>query len=938
MSATNPLNTPTTVASQQPRRALRAFKLSSQLQSDWLANSLTTAKTVAAAAESLPFPYVKGVFGTVVIILETMEKIKKNREDLKELCENIMEIIKIIQDQLSSHGDTAAVKFKGLCEDLQGVLQGVLKAVDEMQIKPQGFSGRFKEVMKLSSTADQISGYRTRIQELRLNFLLMAAIDTNLQVHKGLSAPTLTPTQTPQHVNNCPPPSRIFHGRQSILEKMHQYFTDSPGNQHIFLLHGLGGVGKTQIALKFIRKSASQFTDIFLIDTSTLATIDAGLKNIATAKSAGDSSKDALQWLTSKQHEWLLFFDNADDPNINLNEYLPQCSYGNIVITSRNPGLCVYAGAAQDTTDDKKDTAAHIVKVLHYLPLAIVQAGAFISKSGNMENYLGLYAHHRAQLLSQKPIQSHDNYAWTVYTTWQISFDRLSDQAKAFLKLCSCLHYQGIREEIFKNATNYTLEPSGSSKEELERPLQLLSQFLGPSGAWDPLCFLDITNELRAYSLINFDPENKIFSIHPLVHEWARSTQSDGRYHCCMIAILGMSIAGLPEGDIKVASIWMLPHIEFLTKDNSNIIPDFRHEYGKIYLFAGKIKTAEELQGMVLEERQDILGEDHPDTIEAMYWLAMTNERMGKLQQSVALGEIVLKKRKEILGESHPETLAAMGNLAFGYSYLGKFKEAEDIYIPLLQQCRNLLGDDHLDTLFNMGNLASVYWGWGRLQEAEVLQTLVLEKQRKVLGDNHPDTLITMGDLAATYQTLGRLVQAEMLETLVLEKQKNILGENHPTTLIAMGNLAFTYKQRGRLIEAEQLELVVLERQKDFLGNDHPDTLRTMGNLGATYNKLGRLQEAEEIEVAVLEKRRNIFGNNHPFTLRNMSNLGSTLNQLERLVEAEELLVEALTKQRELLSDKHPHIVDTMQNLVVTYTKLGKSKEAEDLDKMLQRP
>ncbi|KAJ7433400.1 hypothetical protein FB451DRAFT_327755 [Mycena latifolia] len=136
MSATNLPNTPTTAASQQPRRTLRAFKLSSQSQSDWLANSLTTAKTVTAAAESLPFPYVKGVFGTVVIILETVEKIKKNREDLKELCENIMEIIKIIQDQLSSHGDTAAVKFKGLCEDLQGVLQGVLKAVDEMQIIP----------------------------------------------------------------------------------------------------------------------------------------------------------------------------------------------------------------------------------------------------------------------------------------------------------------------------------------------------------------------------------------------------------------------------------------------------------------------------------------------------------------------------------------------------------------------------------------------------------------------------------------------------------------------------------------------------------------------------------------------------------------------------------------------------------------------------------
>ncbi|KAJ7657090.1 hypothetical protein B0H17DRAFT_1337892, partial [Mycena rosella] len=134
-----------------------------------------------------PFPYVKGVFGLVVIILETVEKVKKNRDDVKELCDNIMEIVKIIQDQLSSHGDTAAVKFKGLCEDLEGVLQGILKAVQQMKTEPRGFRSRFKEVVKLGSVADEISGHRVRIQELRSNFLLMAAIDTNLHVHKALS-------------------------------------------------------------------------------------------------------------------------------------------------------------------------------------------------------------------------------------------------------------------------------------------------------------------------------------------------------------------------------------------------------------------------------------------------------------------------------------------------------------------------------------------------------------------------------------------------------------------------------------------------------------------------------------------------------------------------------------------------------------------------------
>ncbi|KAJ7099218.1 P-loop containing nucleoside triphosphate hydrolase protein, partial [Mycena epipterygia] len=318
------------------------------------------------------------------------------------------------------------------------------------------------------------------------------------------------------------------------------------GKQDIFLLHGLGGAGKTQIALKFIAKSTSNFTDIFFIDSSSIETIETGLKNIAKTKAVGESSQDSLQWLQSKQEEWLLFFDNADDRQINLNDYFPQCDHGNIIITSRNPGLVVHASshsvvsdmeeidavdlllrsAGEEATDDNKTAAVQIVKMFHYLPLAIVQAGAFISKSGDLASYLPLYEQNRARLLSQKPAQSHDNYAWTVYTTWQISFNQLSQPAAMFLQLCSLLHHQGISEQIFKNAATYKFGPSSPSKEDLQMPLEFLSQFLGPDGVWDSFCFMDLTNEVRSYSLLNFHPQQNMFSMHPLVHDWTRSTLS----------------------------------------------------------------------------------------------------------------------------------------------------------------------------------------------------------------------------------------------------------------------------------------------------------------------------------------------------------------------------------------------------------------------------
>ncbi|KAJ7099110.1 hypothetical protein C8R44DRAFT_747794 [Mycena epipterygia] len=959
----------------------------------WLEALLFNARMITAGADTLPFPYVKGIFSTVVFLLETVQTIKQNQESMKELCGDTVDIITVLRDQISAHGGTTALKFKTQCEQLEALMQDVLEAVNQLGMKPRGFGARFKEVIKASSTTDDIRRFRTRMQELRSNFMLMATMDTNFQVQKVLTviSPDVPVVQVPQRINTCLPPSRIFHGRETILKQMHQCFMHAKGKQDIFLLHGLGGAGKTQIALKFMSESNSN---------SSIDTINTGLKSIAKTKAVGESSQDALEYLRSKQEDWLLFFDNADDPKINLNDYFPQCDHGNIIITSRNPGLVVYANShslvsdmeeidavdlllgsgGQETTDINKTAAVQIVKALHYLPLAIIQAGAFISKSGDLDSYLALYEQNRARLLSQKPAQAHDNYAWTVYTTWQISFDQLSPPAATFLQLCSLLHHQGISEKIFNNAATYKFGPSSPAKEELQMPLEFLSQFLGPDGVWDSFCFMDMTNEIRAYSLINFHPQQKMFSMHPLVHDWTRSKLPKKKsYQHCMVALVGMSLAGLIQEDLQLTSFWMQPHIDFLLQGNSNVIPDFRHEFGKIYVWGENLKKAEELQIAAFQKRKDLLGEDHQDTLEAMYWLAWTYKNLGKLKEAEKLEVAVLQQRRNILGENHPDTLDIMGNLAWTYGVLGKFNEAEELGVSVLEKARSVWGDNHRDTLMTMGNLALTYQSLGKLKEAEELEVVVLEKRRNVLGDNHPDTLRAMGNLAFTYTALGKLKEAEDLEVVVLEKRnvlgdnhphiltsmgnlaciykalgrlkeaeelevsvfqkrRNVLGDNHPDILISMGNLASTYKALGRLKEAEELEVVVLEKRRNFLGDNHPNTLMTMANLAVTSRKLGKLKEAEELGIAALERWRNILGDNHTSTLRTMGHLAATYNKLERWQEAEKLGVAALKKQMDLLGDKHTWTLETMQNLAVTYEQLGKSKEAEDLNVTICAP
>ncbi|KAF8182168.1 hypothetical protein K438DRAFT_1920268 [Mycena galopus ATCC 62051] len=600
-----------------------------------------------------------------------------------------------------------------------------------------------------------------------------------------------------QSGHQCPPVSRIFQGRKDILAKMHHFFTSNMGNQHIYVLHGLGGAGKIQITLKFISESSSHFSDIFFIDASTIVTIEAGLKNIAVAKKIGDSPQDGLLWLTSKVEEWLLVFDNADNPNINLNDFLPQSNHGNIIITSRNPGL----------------------HALHYFPLAIVQAGAFISKSQDLGGYLALYTKHQTKLLSEKPAQSHDHYVWTIYTTWQMSFEQLQPPAAMFLQHCSFLHYNGISEEIFNYAARYRVQSNSPSKEELQAPLVFLSQFLGPTSEWDSLKFLEVTNDLQAYSLLSFDAEKKLFSIHPLVHAWSQTTVCNPeRYMSTMGSILGMALSERPHYNIQLGGLALCPHVELAIQMNTKIALAFRMQYGHIFAEAGIYKQYEKLLKQIREEQKQLLGDDHLDTLHTMGNLARTYSVLGEHQKAKALKVTVLKKQTQLLGENHPATLHTIGNLACTYSDMGEHEKAKH------------------------------------------LKVIVLEKQKQCLGDNHPDTLRTMGNLANTYSHLGEHQEAEQLNLSVLGKQKEVLGNSHPYTLHTMGGLAYTYSHLGEHQKAKKLNLSVLEKQKQFLGDHHPDTLLTIGNLASTYSALGEHQKAEELKVTVLEKQEVCVG------------------------------------------------------------------------------
>ncbi|KAJ7049008.1 P-loop containing nucleoside triphosphate hydrolase protein, partial [Mycena amicta] len=368
-----------------------------------------------------------------------------------------------------------------------------------------------------------------------------------------------------------PPPSKFFQGRKDILLQLDKFFQPTEQKkQTVVLLYGLGGAGKTQIALKFISDSRSRFTDQFKINASSEEAIEMGYKQISLAKNLGDTVEAAQTWLKTNQDEWLLLFDNADKVDLDLGAYLPKCTHGNILITSRNPQLWSHTGPEKKileisnlvvddavvlllkcaglNIDKYKTQAVAVVKELYCFPLAIIQAGAFISRIPSLHedisDFIPLYQKNRAALLSKKPEQSQGDYKLTVYTTWEMSFKQLKPAAAEFLQLYSFIHFEGITEEIFKRASEYIpgdgpLDPSLNI---LQPALDLLSRFKNSESTWNSLAFGEMMSDICGYSLMVW--QSNAYSIHPLVHQWSRIMVDDPvGQRKLVVALLGMSAA-----------------------------------------------------------------------------------------------------------------------------------------------------------------------------------------------------------------------------------------------------------------------------------------------------------------------------------------------------------------------------------------------------------
>ncbi|KAH8797149.1 P-loop containing nucleoside triphosphate hydrolase protein, partial [Flagelloscypha sp. PMI_526] len=353
-------------------------------------------------------------------------------------------------------------------------------------------------------------------------------------------------------VKKCPLPTPNFTGRRVELDHMHTYFSCAVGSSsHIYVIHGLGGSGKTQLLLQFVlecqNESPSMFDVIFFADASREYTLETDLMAIAVDQKIGETAADAIQWLSRQTDRWLLVLDNAGDKSFSIQKYIPNSIHGNVIITTRNPELTGLTSKDSGTVqigdleewaaelllrhlvgqrgrllDDEDLLVAQVAKMLHCFPLAVTQAGSYIAATKcSYQEYIDLFHAERPRLLRERKGHVPDDYPWTVYTTWAMSFNQLKSSSRHFMQICSYLHYTAIPRDLFQGAVE--AEPLVDADEAAQT---WLSDFLRHSQnqekKWDQVAFDDLVQNVMSFSLVDCDPGTRLFSFHPLVHEWTR--------------------------------------------------------------------------------------------------------------------------------------------------------------------------------------------------------------------------------------------------------------------------------------------------------------------------------------------------------------------------------------------------------------------------------
>lgn len=699
-----------------------------------------------------------------------------------------------------------------------------------------------------------------------------------------------------------------FIGRETTFQQINEYVEE----QHRVALHGLGGIGKSQIAIEYGYRYHEEHprANIFWVYCADRIRFAQAYQSIARKlhlQGCDDPGTDTTEltsdWFNDEDpdREWLLIVDNADDAELILPkfddddllddadsvtrlkplfDYLPKKfdRKRRMIVTTRSRRVGEDLMDGQDCLEVSRFSMSEasellelkakfsksilegseaseiqrLLDTLGYIPLAITQAAMFMSRNRiSLRNYV-------AKL-------DKDDQNLTDYLSNELRDPRRDRQMPSAVFRTWKLSFDLIQAQDPRAAELLSmmamLDRQGIPESLLKRDDERDIEFDTAMGT------------LVEFSLVNKGTQESLLTLHRLVQ---------------------LSIQGwLAYNDQKVF------YAREALRRLASRFPDSRWDDWR--LCESLFPHAEAVLRHETTSRANII-----DRALLLYNVARFQWRQGMYSIAYRRAQESYRLREETLGPMHPETLRSLAFSATILLYQGKYETAAEIDRRALRDREKVLGPEHPDTLYSIKNLARVLAKQGKYESSEELQRRAWKGFSKVIGLEHPDTLVCANNLGRVLGKLGRFEEGEEIHREALEVKERVLGPMHVSTLSSVNNLALLLADQGKLQEAEEMNLRALEGNEKMLGLQHPYTLTSAHNLAEVLAKQGKYREAEEMNQRALEGNEKVLGAEHPKTLHSVCSLAYILHKSQRLAESDILYQKAQSGYTKALGPDHP--------------------------------
>ena len=765
---------------------------------------------------------------------------------------------------------------------------------------------------------------------------------------------------------NLPLVGSLFKGRDEFIEQLRSVLINKP--THIAAvtakqaIHGLGGVGKTRVAVEYAKRYSHEYTASLFVTADNPANLQRNLANLCGALILDLPEKDAvkqevqvaaaLRWL--REHSgWFLIVDNVDTPDAAeaVESLLQKLNSGHVVVTSRlshwgdavqelsldvisEPAAQEFLlertnGKRKSAPTDEADSLTLAIE-LGRLPLALEQAGAFIVKHRtDFQGYLDRWKRQEAKVL-----QWHDQlkmkYPASVATTWQASFDQLTADGRSLLNVLCWLAPDPIPVKMIEKLSSTDGAPpidveagiadlaeysllkwtdDQYESVEVHRLVQEITRYRLPKS--DHLTWLALSQRM-VNDFVPFEPTCDDLRSWPTIYD-------PGHHHiAAILQFLEKLGNGSPGAGSLSSTLW---------RRSSRLMNCLAG-----YLFArAEFQQAEPLMRRALAINECIYGMEHPEVSTALNSLAILLKTTNRLPDAEPLLRRAIAIDERTYGAEHLEVAKKRNNLAQLLQDTNRLPEAEQIMVKVLESFGNHYGENHPNVAIALSNLASLLLATNRLVEAEPLMRRALAIDEESYEPDDPKVAADLNNLASLLVAMNRLPEAEPLMMRVVNIFEKSYGENHPYVATGLSNLASVFQNTNRAMEAEPLMRRALAIHEHSYGKEHPEVALILNNLAQLLLSTNRLEEAEPLLDRALAIDEQSYGEDHPNVALRLSKLVGLLLVANRPADAEPLMRRALAIHERSHGKDHPSVAKDLNNLASVLQAMNRFTDAAPL-------